>query len=99
MTNIRVIFTLFFIHYWTVFQMDVKSAFLYGHLKETVYMKPHPDYFSDISLVCKLKKALYGLKQAPRTWFERFHHVILGAGFKQSYHVIYPYLSIIILKV
>ncbi|GJY70951.1 retrovirus-related pol polyprotein from transposon TNT 1-94, partial [Tanacetum coccineum] len=54
-----------------VFQMDIKSAFLNGKVKEEVYVKqPHgfkssefPDY------VCKLDKALYELKQAPREWY------------------------------
>ena len=52
--------------------MDVKSAFLYGKIKEEVYVSQppgfedahHPDY------VYKLDKALYGLKQAPRAWYE-----------------------------
>nr|GEW83521.1 retrovirus-related Pol polyprotein from transposon TNT 1-94 [Tanacetum cinerariifolium] len=56
-----------------VYQMDVKSAFLNGKLKEKVYVKqPHsfessefPDY------VCKLDKALYGLKQAPKACSSR----------------------------
>ncbi|GJY58734.1 retrovirus-related pol polyprotein from transposon TNT 1-94 [Tanacetum coccineum] len=55
-----------------VYQMDVKSPFLNGKLKEEVYVKQplgfesseFPDY------VCKLDKALYGLKQAPRAWYE-----------------------------
>ncbi|GJV41948.1 retrovirus-related pol polyprotein from transposon TNT 1-94 [Tanacetum coccineum] len=49
-----------------VYQMDVKSAFLNGKLKEEVYVKQPPSFesseFSDY--VCKLDKALYGLKQA-----------------------------------
>ncbi|GJV98535.1 retrovirus-related pol polyprotein from transposon TNT 1-94 [Tanacetum coccineum] len=55
---------------FTVFQMDVKIAFLHGSLKEDVYAcqpegfinSDHPSY------VYKLKKALYGLKQVPRAW-------------------------------
>nr|GFB34430.1 retrovirus-related Pol polyprotein from transposon TNT 1-94 [Tanacetum cinerariifolium] len=52
------------------FQMDVKTAFLHGTLKEDVYVC-QPDIFIDAdhpSHVYKLKKALYGLKQAPRAW-------------------------------
>ncbi|GKA70968.1 retrovirus-related pol polyprotein from transposon TNT 1-94 [Tanacetum coccineum] len=57
---------------FTVFQMDVKTAFLHGTLKKDMYVcqpkslidADHPSH------VYKLKKALYGLKQAPRTWYE-----------------------------
>nr|GFC05196.1 copia protein [Tanacetum cinerariifolium] len=55
---------------FTIYQMDVKTVFLYGPLKEEVYVNQldgfvdpyHPDK------VYRLKKALYGLKQAPRAW-------------------------------
>nr|GEX77958.1 hypothetical protein [Tanacetum cinerariifolium] len=55
---------------FTVYQMDVKTAFLYGPLKEQVYVN-HPDGFVDSyhpDKVYRLKKALYGLKQAPWAW-------------------------------
>ncbi|GJV29576.1 retrovirus-related pol polyprotein from transposon TNT 1-94 [Tanacetum coccineum] len=56
---------------FTVFQIDVKTAFLHGTLKEDVYVC-QPEGFIDVdhpSHVYKLKKALYGLKQAPRAWY------------------------------
>ncbi|GJS79269.1 retrovirus-related pol polyprotein from transposon TNT 1-94 [Tanacetum coccineum] len=55
-----------------VYQMDVKSAFLNGKLKEEVYVKQPPGFKSNEfpNHVCKLDKAHYGLKQAPRAWYE-----------------------------
>lgn len=53
---------------WCVYQLDVKSAFLYGELKEEVYVD-QPEGFIRVGeedKVYRLKKALYDLKQAPR---------------------------------
>ncbi|GJZ67603.1 retrovirus-related pol polyprotein from transposon TNT 1-94 [Tanacetum coccineum] len=63
---------------FTVFQMDVKTAFLHGTLKEDVYVC-QPEGFIDAdhtSHVYKLKKTLYGLKQAPMVC--RFKMSIMG---------------------
>nr|GFB56404.1 retrovirus-related Pol polyprotein from transposon TNT 1-94 [Tanacetum cinerariifolium] len=57
---------------FTVFQMDVKTAFLHGSVKEDVSVC-QPEGFIDAdhpSHVYKIKKALYGLKQAPRAWYD-----------------------------
>nr|GFB94357.1 retrovirus-related Pol polyprotein from transposon TNT 1-94 [Tanacetum cinerariifolium] len=68
---------------FTVFQMDVKTAFLHGSLKEDVYVC-QPEGFIDAdhpSHVFKLKKALYGLKQAPRAWHDELSTFLLQNHF------------------
>ncbi|WVZ94121.1 hypothetical protein U9M48_040056 [Paspalum notatum var. saurae] len=64
-------------------QMDVKSAFLNGFIKEEVYLRQSPSFesarFPD--RVYKLRKALYGLKQAPRAWYARLKSFLLKFGF------------------
>ena len=69
-----------------IYQMDLKSAFLNGELKEEVYME-QPEGFdltTEKDFVCKLKKALYGLKQAPRAWYARLDHYLQQQGFKKG---------------
>jgi FtsZ-interacting cell division protein YlmF len=69
-----------------VYQMDVKSSFLNGDLKEEVYMEqPEGFQLSDNpDFVCKLKKALYGLKQAPRAWYYKLDKYLQDKGFKRG---------------
>ncbi|GJT29417.1 retrovirus-related pol polyprotein from transposon TNT 1-94 [Tanacetum coccineum] len=65
---------------FNVFQMDVKTAFFHGTLKEDVYVC-QPEGFIDAdhpSHVYKLKKALYGLKQAPRAWYDELSMFLLA---------------------
>ncbi|KAD2393974.1 hypothetical protein E3N88_40951 [Mikania micrantha] len=69
-----------------VFQMDVKSAFLYGKIDEEVYVCQPPGFedpkFPDH--VCKLDKGLYGLRQAPRKWYETLSSFLLANNFKRG---------------
>ncbi|GJS41421.1 retrovirus-related pol polyprotein from transposon TNT 1-94 [Tanacetum coccineum] len=70
----------------TVYQMDVKTAFLNGELKEEVYVH-QPEGFVDPERphhVYRLKKALYGLKQAPRAWYDTLSKFLLAQGFSKG---------------
>nr|GFC21834.1 hypothetical protein [Tanacetum cinerariifolium] len=67
-------------------QIDVKSAFLYGRIKEEVYVyQPlgfeDPDYPDK---VYKVEKALYHLHQAPRAWYETMAKYLLDNGFRRG---------------
>ncbi|KAJ9541927.1 hypothetical protein OSB04_028433 [Centaurea solstitialis] len=71
---------------FTVYQMDVKTAFLNGVLKEEVYVsqpegfvdQDHPDH------VYILDKALYGLKQAPRAWYDSLSQFLVESGYSKG---------------
>ncbi|GJS07834.1 putative ribonuclease H-like domain-containing protein [Tanacetum coccineum] len=66
--------------------MDVKSTFLYGTIKEEVYVC-QPSGFKDHDYpnkVYKVVKALYGLHQAPRAWYESLANYLLGNGFQRG---------------
>nr|GEW42140.1 retrovirus-related Pol polyprotein from transposon TNT 1-94 [Tanacetum cinerariifolium] len=70
----------------TVYQMDVKTAFLIGELKEEVYVS-QPKGFVDpdhSTHVYRLKKALYGLKQAPRAWYDTLSRFLLDNNFSKG---------------
>ncbi|GJU94675.1 retrovirus-related pol polyprotein from transposon TNT 1-94 [Tanacetum coccineum] len=69
-----------------VYQMDVKTTFLNGILREEVYVS-QPDGFVDQdnpNHVYKLKKALYGLKQAPRAWYDLLSKFLLSYKFSKG---------------
>nr|GEX52643.1 retrovirus-related Pol polyprotein from transposon TNT 1-94 [Tanacetum cinerariifolium] len=71
---------------FVVYQIDVKSAFLYGKIKEEMYVCQPPGFedpdFPD--RVYKVKKALYGLHQAPRAWYETLSTYLLDNGFQRG---------------
>ncbi|GKE88895.1 retrovirus-related pol polyprotein from transposon TNT 1-94, partial [Tanacetum coccineum] len=70
----------------TIYQMDVKTAFSNGELKEEVYVS-QPEGFVDQdnpSHVYKLKKALYGLKQAPRAWYDMMSSFLISQQFSKG---------------
>ena len=71
---------------FTVFQMDVKSAFLKGELEEEVYVEQPPSFVDSKfpNHVYRLDKALYGLKQAPRAWYETLAQFLLEIGFNRG---------------
>nr|GEU70221.1 retrovirus-related Pol polyprotein from transposon TNT 1-94 [Tanacetum cinerariifolium] len=68
---------------FSVFQMDIKTAFFHGSLKEDVYVyQPEGSIDADHpSHVYKLNKALYGLKQAPRAWYDELSMFLLQNHF------------------
>ncbi|GKA92485.1 retrovirus-related pol polyprotein from transposon TNT 1-94 [Tanacetum coccineum] len=69
-----------------VYQMDVKTTFLNGILREEVYVS-QPNGFVDPNNpnhVYRLKKALYGFKQAPRAWYDLISSFLLSQGFSKG---------------
>ncbi|PNX85850.1 hypothetical protein L195_g041924 [Trifolium pratense] len=70
---------------WSVYQLDVKSAFLHGELNEAVFVDQPQGYVKkgDTVKVYRLKKALYGLKQAPRAWYSRIEAYFIKEGFEK----------------
>ncbi|GKF62987.1 retrovirus-related pol polyprotein from transposon TNT 1-94, partial [Tanacetum coccineum] len=69
-----------------IYQMDVKTVFSNGILREEVYVS-QPNGFVDPdnpNHVYRVKKDLYGLKQAPRAWYDLFSSFLLSQGFSKG---------------
>jgi hypothetical protein len=82
--SIHILLTYATHHDFKLYQMDVKSAFLNGPIKEEVYVEQPPG-FEDQEYpnhVYKLHKTLYGFKQAPRAWYECLGDFLTQNGFK-----------------
>ena len=69
-----------------VYQLDVKSAFLYGKIQEKVYVSQPPGFEDPVhpEKAYLLDKALYGLHQAPRAWYETLSTHLLNNGFRRG---------------
>ena len=86
MESIRILLALACHFKFKLYQIDVKTAFLNGLLKEDVYVT-QPKGFIDPHFpnhVLYLKKALYGLKQAPKGWYDRLTQYLVSHGFTRG---------------
>lgn len=77
--TVRVVLAIANAQRMAVHQMDVKTAFLNGHLEEEIYMSQPEGFERGKHLVCRLNRSLYGLKQA-----SRFHSFVERLGFRRS---------------
>lgn len=87
LTTVRVLISLAINKGWTLWQMDVSNAFLYGELDRVIHMEQTLGFVSksNPNPVCKLKKALYGLKQSPRAWFGKIAEFLEFNGFMMTH--------------
>ncbi|KAI3740532.1 hypothetical protein L2E82_31000 [Cichorium intybus] len=71
---------------FTVYHIDVKTAFLYGEVKEEIYVDQPPRFVNSKfpNHVYKLDKALYGLHQAPRAWYATLTEHLLNQGYTRG---------------
>ncbi|GKF63597.1 retrovirus-related pol polyprotein from transposon TNT 1-94, partial [Tanacetum coccineum] len=69
-----------------VYQMDVKTAFLNGNLREEVYVSQSNGFVDKDkpNHMYKLKNALYGFKQAPRTWYDMLSSFLISQDFSNG---------------
>jgi hypothetical protein len=69
-------------HDFKIYQIDIKSAFFNGPIKEEVYVEQPLNFESEEypSHDYRLHKALYGLKQAPRAWYECLRDFLIHSG-------------------
>ena len=72
---------------YKIWQMDVKTAFLNGFLKEELYMMQQEGFVNPKgdNKICKLERSIYGLVQVSRSWNKRFDSVIKAFGFIHTF--------------
>jgi hypothetical protein len=82
LASLRIILAISVLVGATVYQLDIKTAFLNGIMKDEVYVEQPPGYHvGGEDLVWELKKSLYGLNDAPRTWSEALDQQMRSTGF------------------
>ena len=86
--SVRSLFAIASKYKLAVHQMDVRTAFLNGELKEEIFMKQPEGFVQEgkEKWVCKLKRSLYGLKQSARCWNAELDGQLKKMKFTQSSH-------------
>ncbi len=82
--TIRTLLAVAAIEKMELMQFDVSTAFLYGDVKEEIYMKQPMGYSDGVNRVCCLNRSLHGLKQASRCWNRKFYDFMLNQKFERS---------------
>lgn len=84
-TTLRILLSIASARKLKIHQFDVKTAFLNGVIKESIYMKQPPGFEvkGRENQVCLLKRSLYGLKQAPKSWNDAINETLITFGFKR----------------
>lgn len=87
-STLRILFSMAVEFDWEIDHWDVTTAFLYGDLKEEVYMHQPEGMLTPEkeNKVCRLNKSLYGLKQSSPVWYQKLDVELKLFGFKQSNH-------------
>jgi len=82
MDSLRLLFSICAQRDYQFKQFDITTAFLYGEVQETLYLKPPEGLNVAGGFTCLLKKSLYGLKQAPRCWNQKFTSMLAQFNMK-----------------
>ena len=80
-TSIHILLTIAAYNDLKIHQVNIKTAFLNGELKEEIYLRLPPRANVNKALVWRLLKPLYGLKQAGRQWYQEVHAQFTKIGF------------------
>lgn len=80
---IRLLIAMSMSHDWKIHHLDVKCAYLYGNLKEEIYMRLPPGHKDYNIKVAKLLRPIYGLKQLGRNWNKTIDKYLIKHGFRR----------------